>query len=163
LENHKIWSRVLLVLFLVSLLGGLGSSVEKCVEVVKLFFKEDAEFRIKLEVQNVRSNPVEISPVCNFEVIESGVNSVAFYSGLGDRVRLVPFDSKGTNNYRLNAGEVRRYSVRLPNNQEARDLIDRGATTIKFFVLPLDGNAAEGVITFQKDIIRRDKAVIKIK
>ena len=163
LENHRIAGPIILVASCLSILIVILSFAEKFVELGKAVFKhDDSEIRIQVEVQNTRSNSVQIGPVCSFEVIESGGGSTLFHGGLGEQARLSPVGSfSGTNAYVLKPGEVRGYRIRLPNNQVARDLMDRGATTIKLVVVN-DGRAAKGAIAFQRDVMRKEKAVVTL-
>jgi hypothetical protein len=132
LENHRFWSRVLFAALVLGAIGGIFSFVEKAVELGQQLFRQDAsEIRIHVEVQNARSNSVQIEPVCTFEVVETTRSYSSAYFGLGERARLSPVGSfTGTNAYFLKPGGIRAYQIRLPNSQLARDLIDREATQI---------------------------------
>jgi len=164
LENHKVAGPIMLVTICLGVIGGIISFGENSISLFKAIFKEDSELRLTLEVQNTTSNPIEIDPVCRFEIIETGVNFTEFHFGLGDKLRMLPTGSiSGTDAYRLKAGESRDYRVHLPNNQSSRDLMERGAATVKFIVAPKAGNAGEGSVSFQRDSMRREKAVVKIK
>ncbi len=163
-ENHRYRGPALLIVFIMSFVGGIINFGTTVVDVSKrVFFSEVNAWPITLSVQNLRTVPIEVGPLCRFELIEHRMAGwTSYFGGLGDVARLSPVGSVvGTTAYIIMPNEIRDFLLSLPANETSRELLTRRETTIEFRVDQKNGREASGRIPFKKDLIRRAKAVLK--
>ena len=100
-ENHRYLGPALLIVFIMSFVGGIINFGTTLVDVSKrVFFSEASGWPITLSLQNLQSAPIEVGPLCRIELIENRMAGWASYSGSGDVARLSPANSVvGTNAY----------------------------------------------------------------
>lgn len=160
LENNRFSGSVLLLAFCLGTIGGIASFVRESANVCRWAFRESDEIRLQVEVQNARTNSVEIDPICRLELTERRKRgSTTYTSEFGERLSPVGSFS-GTNEYFLEPGALRNYRIRLRSNQVIRDMMERGTTSI-MIVVASDAGDVGGEIDCQKNALQKDKIRIR--
>jgi len=164
LENHKVFGPILLLVFVLSVIGGFVSFANTSVSLVKMILgKETDEIIFTVEVQNIRSYAIGIDPVCNFEIVEEVRNSTTSYGGIGNKIRLIPIrPTSATNDFRFEPGENHDYQICLPKNQLILDLLATGTGNIKLTIWLNTGESIIASVPLQKEYMHNNKTVIKL-
>lgn len=162
-ENHQIFGPLLLLVFLLGIVGGFISFTKEAVGIAKILLNRDAnEITVAVELQNTRSDALTVDPLCDFELTEQVRNSTRTHRGIGEELRLLPLTGGYvTNRLRIEPRSVRACKVRFPNNQSTRELMDRGAAILRLHVFTDYGASVEGTIPFQRELLRREKAIVR--